>query len=392
MTLDQIVASRRIVVCVGSGGVGKTTTAAALALHAARRGRRTLVMTIDPARRLANSLGLAGLDHTHRKVADATLAEAGVQAGGELWAMMLDAKQAFDEMVGRHSPSSQVRDQVLSNRIYQYLSTRLPGSQEYMAMDQLHAIHASGKYDLIVLDTPPTANALDFLEAPDKLVGAIDSAAIRWFLKPFEKGSSSFSFNLLNRGSAYLLKALSKFTGAGLLEEIAQFLLVFQALLTGFKDRAAATVALLRTDIVRFVLVTSPEPLTIDEAVFFHGKLREARMPFGGFVVNRVHRAFPEPAPVSDLMTQLADRPAVSSRLTPRRQRELAEDLAQNQAEQQALAAADGGSISRLLHEARAAKETLVAVPAMDTDVHDLSGLLNLTHHLFASSESAPRS
>src|SRR5436190_7882595 len=137
MTLDEILATRRIVVCVGSGGVGKTTTAAALALHAARRGRRTLVMTIDPARRLANSLGLAGLDHVQRRVPETKFAEAQIGCQGELWAMMLDAKQAFDEMVARHSPSNEVRDQVLGNRIYQYLSTRLPGSQEYMAMDQL---------------------------------------------------------------------------------------------------------------------------------------------------------------------------------------------------------------------------------------------------------------
>jgi len=196
--LTSLLSSRRVILCVGCGGVGKTTTTAALGLSAARRGKRVLCLTIDPARRLAQSLGLAEMKTEAQRVDPARLAEAGIQVTGSMTVMMLDTKSTFDGLIDSLAPSKEQRDRILGNVLYRYISTSLAGTQEYMAMEKLYSMRSSPDYDLIILDTPPTANALDFLDAPERLVGAIDSAATRWFIEAVQ-GSGKFSINILAR-------------------------------------------------------------------------------------------------------------------------------------------------------------------------------------------------
>ncbi|MDH5492293.1 MAG: AAA family ATPase, partial [Myxococcales bacterium] len=214
MGLADVLCGHRVVVCVGSGGVGKTTTAAALATWAAMQGRRVLCLTIDPAHRLANSLGLDEMKAEEQEVPAALFEAYGLQLRGRLSAMMLDPKRTFDELVTRNASSPEVRDAILENRIYQYVSSSLAGTQEYMAMEKLHSVRDDERFDLVVLDTPPTSNALDFLDAPERLVEMIDSPAMRWFLQASETSTGKFSFSALGKGAALLLRALSRFTGA----------------------------------------------------------------------------------------------------------------------------------------------------------------------------------
>src|SRR5688572_7500140 len=200
MGLREVVAEHRVVVCVGSGGVGKTTTSAALALFAAMNGKRVLCLTIDPAKRLANSMGLSAMTTEEQLVSPALFEAAGLSSRGSLSAMMLDTKRTFDDLVTRYASSPERARRIFENRLYQYISTSLAGTQEYMAMEKLHDVRKSSKYDLIVLDTPPTGNALDFLDAPERLVGAIDSPAMRWFIEAFS-GAGKFGLGLLGRGA-----------------------------------------------------------------------------------------------------------------------------------------------------------------------------------------------
>src|SRR5882724_1500008 len=289
--LIDVLLERRIIVCVGSGGVGKTTTAAALGLAAARRGKRTLVLTIDPAKRLANSLGLAELGHQVQEV-DRSLVRSGAPSDrGELHAMMLDQKQAFDEVVQRHARDPAAVKRILANPIYSQISATLAGALEYAAMAKLHDFDREGVYETIVVDTPPTAHALDFLDAPRKLSEAIDSPAVEWFRKL--QGGSGSGWSIVGKTGAFVLKRLSKFVGSKFIDDLGVFFTEFNDILGGFKQRAEETFALLRQPRVGFVLVASPEPMAVREALAFHGRLTEATMPFVGFVINKVHRPRP---------------------------------------------------------------------------------------------------
>ncbi len=372
--------SKRILVCVGSGGVGKTTTAAALALKAARAGKKTLVLTIDPAKRLANSLGLPQLDHEERRVPDDKLAVAGpVARGGELWAMMLDQKRAFDEIVARYAKDPVSRQRILDNRIYQQISSSLSGSHEYAAMAKLYEIDRDRKYEVVVVDTPPTAHALDFLDAPEKVTSAIESPAIEWFVKPV-KATGRFSLRMIGVGGSFILKRLAKFVGSGFLEEMAQFFVEFNDVLGGFRERAKEVFALLRRPEVGFVLVAAPEASAIDEALFFHARLAQSDMPFTGFVVNRVH-ALPPPAPTRDeLVARLAMRAELKP-LAPYDLSRAAEALLATRDELHELAQADRNEIARL-HLIAGAKAQVVEVPFLDRDVHDVEGLAQLGAYL----------
>ena len=308
-TFASVLAKKRILVCVGSGGVGKTTTAATLALAGARRGRKTLVLTIDPAKRLANSLGLPQLDHEERRVPDAVLTDGGTVApGGALFAMMLDQKRAFDEIVERYAKDPDAVKRILENRIYQQISGSLTGSHEYAAMAKLDQIARERDYELIVVDTPPTAHALDFLDAPEKVASAVDSPAIEWFVKPF-KATGAFSLKLVGVGGSFVLKRVAKFVGSQFLESMAKFFVEFGDVMRGFRDRARDVETLLRSDSVGFVLVAAPEIAAVDEALFFHARLIAQRMPFSAFVVNRVHPEAPEAPEAHELQAVLATRP-----------------------------------------------------------------------------------
>ena len=286
--LAELVDTRRVLVTVGAGGVGKTTTAAALGVAAAMRGKRVLCLTIDPAKRLAESLGIAEMRTEAATVDPARFEAAGLKVSGTLTAMMLDTKRTFDELVVKYSSTKEKADRLLQNKLYQYVSTSLAGTQEYMAMEKLVAVKDDLRYDLIVLDTPPTTNALDFLDAPQRLMEALDSATMKWFVQAFESGGK-FSLNLIAKSAAAILRGIGRITGGGFLEAMAEFIGELNDLFGGFKERAKRVEASLRGDEVAFVLVTSASPPSIQEVLYFADRLSDAHMPRGAFVVNRFH-------------------------------------------------------------------------------------------------------
>jgi len=380
--LVDVLLERRILVCVGSGGVGKTTTAATLALAAARRGRRTLVLTIDPARRLANSLGLASLGHQVQEVAPALVRRGAPSATGELHAMMLDQKQAFDEMVARHAKDPAAVQRILANPVYAQVSGSLAGAQEYAAMTKLHDFDRTGAWDLIVVDTPPTAHALDFLDAPRKLTEAIDSPAIEWFRKLQGEGGSRWSF--VGKTGAFVLKRLAKFVGSKFIDDLGVFFTEFNDILGGFRERAEETFALLRQPRVGFVLVASPEPMAVAEALAFHDRLTAAGMPFVGFVVNKVHPPRPLPRGAPPIEAALAAHPGVAALgLSATTHRMAAQAFRAAHAELETLAAADQGAIGRM-RAAGGDRALLVQVPLLRDDVHDVERLVGLERYLLA--------
>src|SRR5580700_8888021 len=301
-TLASLVKTRRVLVTVGAGGVGKTTTAAALGLAAARRGRRVLVMTIDPARRLAESLGIGHMPTEAVDIDPKRFAASDYPLEGSLTAMMLDTKRTFDDLVIKHSSTKENAQKLLGNKLYQYVSTSLAGTQEYMAMEKLVAVKADPRWDLVILDTPPTANALDFLDAPERLMEALDSATMKWFIEAFQT-SGKLSLNLLARSAAMVLRGIGKITGGGFLEAMAEFIAELNDLFGGFKHRAAQVQKALRMPEVAFVLVTSPSPMSIREVLYFSERLADHDMPRGAFVVNR----FRVPPPLDGVKIKLAD-------------------------------------------------------------------------------------
>src|SRR6478609_9034126 len=277
-SLEPLLEGKRMVICAGSGGVGKTTTAAAVGLGLAERGLKVAVVTIDPARRLANALGLQELDNEPRRVE--------LDAPGELWAMMLDAKRTFDQLIEHLAPDEKTRDEVLANRIYQQLSSAVAGSQEFTAIAKLYELDQEGGYDLLVLDTPPSRNALDFLDAPQRLKGFFGGRAVRMFLRP-----AGLTGKVLGRGTGMVFSLLQRVTGVDLLQDLSVFFRTLGGMIDGFTERADRVEALLEDPATTFLIVSSPRHDPSEEAIHFHRKLTEASMPFGGLVINRVHRA-----------------------------------------------------------------------------------------------------
>lgn len=267
-----------VIVCCGSGGVGKTTTAAALALRAARRGRTVCVLTIDPARRLAQSMGLTELDNTPRPVP-------GIE-GGSLSAMMLDMKRTFDEIVEAHAEPERAAA-ILENPFYQALSSSFAGTQEYMAMEKLGQLRQQGKWDLIVVDTPPSRSALDFLDAPKRLGSFLDGRLIRVLAAP-ARGAGRMSARVINASLSLFTGAMSKILGAQVLRDVQLFVTSFDALFGGFRERAEQTYAQLQAPDTRFIVVAAPEPDALREASYFVQRLETERMPLAGLVLNRV--------------------------------------------------------------------------------------------------------
>ncbi|MBC3842969.1 AAA family ATPase [Streptacidiphilus sp. 4-A2] len=269
-----------IVVCCGSGGVGKTTTAAALGLRAAERGRKVVVLTIDPARRLAQSMGLTELDNTPRVVK-------GVNGSGELQAMMLDMKRTFDEVVLAHADPERAR-QIMENPFYQSLSSGFAGTQEYMAMEKLGQLQAEGSWDLIVVDTPPSRSALDFLDAPNRLGSFLDGKLIRILMAPAKVGGRS-AMKFLNVGMNMFTGVLGKVLGANVLQDVSTFVTAMDSMFGGFRERADRTYRLLQAPGTAFLVVAAPERDALREAAYFVDRLETDRMPLAGLVLNRVH-------------------------------------------------------------------------------------------------------
>jgi anion-transporting ArsA/GET3 family ATPase len=375
----QSLRGRRIAVCVGSGGVGKTTVAAALGVQRALEGARVLVCTIDPARRLANALGLEALGNVEAHVGDHKFREAGLAPRGRLFAMMLDVKRTWDDLVARHAPDRARQERIYKNRIYQQLSSALAGSQEYMAMEKLYELATERDYDLIVLDTPPTAHALDFLDAPDRILDFLGNETARALLAP-AMSAGKLGLKLFHLGSSYVARTLARFTGADVLTDLAEFMASFQGMYEGFKERAAAVRGLLAQPDVGFVLVSSASPRSVDEALFFHERLQAESMPIAGLVANRVT---PDVWPQA-LGAVLPDASDVEGALVARGVRDdaaarLAASMAQTLAEHQVLARADAREVERLFRAATAAR---TVVPRLESDVHDLAGLARLAADL----------
>ena len=371
--LDHLLEDTRVVVSVGSGGVGKTTTAAITALHAALRGRRALVMTVDPARRLANSLGTDGLDHDIQRI---DLPD----CSGELWATMLDMKHTFDGIVERYSADATTAERILGNRFYHHFSTSLAGSQELSASERLFEVVESGEFDLVVLDTPPTANALDFLDAPVRFFDALDSAAIQWVIAAtgFARGRG-----IVGMGTQFILRTLGRFTGQEFFEELGEFLFHFSGLLDGIRDRSDATQRLLRDDATRFVIVTTPDPRTLDEALGFRQRLDEFGVHVGGVVINRTHRGFADnrfcDQPLTTLADALLDTGDPGERGDAAR---IARALLDNARAFTALAERDTLGLEAL-RESLGSGVPTVRVPTYASDVHSIDGLLRMRTDLF---------
>jgi anion-transporting ArsA/GET3 family ATPase len=277
----------KVVVCCGSGGVGKTTTSAALALRAAERGRRTVVLTIDPARRLAQALGLDSLENEPGQVAGV-----GERAGGELHAMMLDMRRTFDEMVQTHSSPDRAAA-ILANPFYQTISSSFSGTQEYMAMEKLGQLAATGNWDLIVVDTPPSRSALDFLDAPQRMSNFLDGRMIRLLSAPARAGGRGLR-KIVSAGFTLFAKAVSTILGGQLLADASAFVQAFDTMFGGFRERADATYALLRSPGTAFLVVAAPEPDALREAAYFVDRLSAEEMPLAGLVLNRTHPVLAE--------------------------------------------------------------------------------------------------
>ena len=358
MTLDEVVERGAVVVCCGSGGVGKTTAAAALALEGARRGRRACVVTIDPAKRLADALGLGELTN------DARLVEG--DWPGELWALMLDTKTTFDDLVVRHAGSHAQAEAILSNRLYRNVSGALSGTQEYMATEKLHELHTVGaagpdgrtrRFDLIVVDTPPTRHALDFLDAPSRLTRFLDNRVFRLLVLP-----TRAYLRAVGLATQAVLRTVSKAAGAEVVADAVAFFAAFEGMEDGFRRRAAAVAALLSDPATAFVLVAAPRAEAVAEAGHFAGRLAEAGLGVDAVVANRLSPRFDAPAPPpappgSDLAALVANW----------------SDLA-------ALAAAEEAHLAAL---AASTPAPLTRVPLLAGDVHDLPALAAVAGHLF---------
>jgi anion-transporting ArsA/GET3 family ATPase len=290
--MDELVDDRRVVICCGTGGVGKTTTAAVIALEGARRGRKACVVTIDPARRLADALGLAHLTNDPTEIDPALWAQDAAVPGGRLSALMLDTKSTFDLLVTRNASSPEQAQRILDNTFYRNISGALGGTQEYMAMEKLHELHDEGDFDLIVVDTPPTRRALDFLDAPKRLTRLLDNRVFRLLMMP-----TRAYLRVASVAVQTFLRTVARVVGSEVIEDVVAFFRAFEGMEDGFRERARVVGELLTDPSTAFVLVSSPRRDAMQEAEFFAERLAEAGQTVEALVVNRVHPTFGEEAP-----------------------------------------------------------------------------------------------
>ncbi len=370
-TLDGLLAAKEIVISCGPGGVGKTTTAAAAAAMAAcHHGGRVLVLTVDPARRLADALGLSGIGNVERRIPDEAFRAAGVAPRGELWAAMLDTKESWDALVRRHAPDARTRDQILANPLYRNIAGRFVQSHDYIAMERLFEIHAEGDYDLIVVDTPPTRNALDFLDAPQRMADFFSSRLLRWLIVPYRS-------RLVNVASRPFYQVADRVLGTQFLADISEFFVLFQTMHEGFVERAGSVTRLLSDRRTTFMVVATLEATPVREAEFFSRELAQRGLHLGAVVLNKVlPRYFGEPAAVRaaqavrDRAGELAATLGGDTAQLERVLHEVAESflnfsvVARREAEQQA--------------ELGTTPEVLATVPFFDADIVDMAGLLEL--------------
>jgi anion-transporting ArsA/GET3 family ATPase len=371
--LGSVAGDRRIWICVGAGGVGKTTTAAAIGLELAAGGLKVALITIDPARRLAGALGLNELGNEPRRVDGALLAAGGVDCRGELWAMMLDPKRTFDDLIGRLAADERARDEVLGNRIYRELSSAVGGSQEFTAIAKLYELDRESDYEAIVLDTPPSRNALDFIAAPADLTHFFEGRALRRLLAP-----TSLASRLAGRSTSLVFGALGRLTGVDLLGEIGEFFGALSGMLDGFGERAAGVAGLLRDPGTAVILVSTAEREAVDESIAFAGELDRAGMRLAGVVVNRMH---------VEAVDQ-SDPEAVRADLRERLGERLAGRVTENLRDFQVLARRDRAGAERL---GRALGDPLlVYVPDLASTVDGIAGLARVGSCLFGPVGGGP--
>jgi anion-transporting ArsA/GET3 family ATPase len=369
-----LVENRRVILCVGCGGVGKTTVSAAIALAAARRGKSVLCLTIDPAPRLANALGFERLVTEAQTVGAEWFRGAGLEVRGQLTVMMLDTKRTFDQLVEHYAPSGATRDRILANRLYQHLSTRLAGTREYMAMEKLLWVKQDPSYDLIVLDTPPTSNALDFLDAPERLTDTLDSPTLGW-LKDTVSQTGGFRMRMLAKGARYTMRGIARLTGSGMFEHVGGLIRDLNDLFGGFKSRARAVAEAFRADDVGYVLVTSPAPDAMREVLFFAERLAQMGMRRDAFVVNRVHTLRRGNPTLAEIKTALgAHGLAPGHDSAEGVARAWREELEQAETEASYL---EEFALALERHTGRPS-ERVVMIPAFPGDVHELPTLARI--------------
>ena len=372
MTMTELLAGKRVCVCCGSGGVGKTTTSAAIALGLAAEGARVAVVTIDPARRLANALGLEQLQNEPRRVEPQRLQ--GLEMRGELWAMMLDPKRTFDELIDRVAPDADRAREIKANRVYRELSTAVSGSQEFTAVAKLYDLEREGQFDVLVLDTPPSRSALDFLEAPGRLTSFLEGRALKALIRP-----TGLGMRIVGRGAAPVFAGLRRVTGVDLLADLSTFFALLGDMTEDFSRRASQVERMLRSPETAFLLVTTSEHAATDEAIWFRRTLEKSGLPFAGVVVNRFHHDMLGDAEPDHLGAALEG--AIGT--------ELAKAVAQNFDDYHVLARRDMHNIGRL--ESELDSRPLLLVPHFDDDVHDFDGLARVQRYLFASEADRAR-
>ena len=378
-SVDQLLAAKEIAVSCGSGGVGKTTVAAAAAAMAAlRHGGKVLVLTVDPARRLADALGLAGIGNEEHPVPAEAFRNAGVTPRGEMWAAMLDTKQSWDALVRRHAPDAATAEKILGNPLYRNISGRFVQSHDYIAMERLYELHTEGRYDLIVVDTPPTRNAIDFLEAPQRMSDFFSSRLLRWLIAPYRS-------RIVNFASRPFYQVADRVLGTQFLQDIAEFFILFQTMYDGFIERAQAVSRLLHDRRTTFLVVSTLEASPLNEAEFFIDALNERKLHLGAVVLNRVLPDYLLEEAATGVAERIAESaPKLAETLGPevgeassveRVLVEISESflnfqvVAQREAEQRA--------------ELAVSPEVIATVPFFETDITDLSGLLRLGQHFW---------
>jgi anion-transporting ArsA/GET3 family ATPase len=385
-SIDGLLATKEIVIACGPGGVGKTTTAAAAAvMSVVRHGSKVLVLTIDPAKRLADALGLDGIGNTEHRIPDEAFRAAGVNPRGQLWAAMLDTRESWDALIKRHAPDDQTRDEILANPLYQNIAGRFVQSHDYIAMERLYEIHSESDYDLIVVDTPPTRNALDFLDAPQRMADFFSSRLLRWLIVPYRS-------RLVNVASRPFYQIADRILGTEFLADISEFFVLFQTMHNGFVERAESVKRLLSDRRTTFVIVSTLEGVPLREAEFFADQLTARKLHLGAIVLNKVLPSYLRGSEGTALAGVIKDNaPSLADRLAP------------------CLAEVDGAlgdpdQIARVLTEVAdsylnfqmvalremeqrallaVVPDVVATVPFFDSDLYDLRGLIRLGEEIW---------
>jgi anion-transporting ArsA/GET3 family ATPase len=388
-SLESLLAAKEIVICCGSGGVGKTTLAAASALGAASRlGGKVLVLTIDPAKRLADALGLEGIGNIERQVPPEAFKAGGLEVRGELWAAMLDTKQSWDALVLRHAPDEETAYRILDNRMYENITARFVQSHDYIAMERLFEIHETGKFDLIVIDTPPTRNALDFLDAPKRMAEFFGGRLLRWLTMPYRVGGKRGA-RVINVASRPFYQMADRLLGSQFLQDISEFFLNFQSMYQGFVERAHAVERLLHDRRTTFAIVTTLESAPLHEADIFCEQLSRRNFHLGALLLNRTLPRYllsPEGGRAAETLT--SDAGPIAAALADTGQAPLADP-----ARDARVLTTIGESFhnfavvakreAELRAELSQSPEVVTDVPAFESDIGDISGLARIAEHLF---------